>query len=79
MDKTLRFEIDVEYEERKWKHANCSKHQLMAEILRDFERRGNAMRHLNAQGEIAWKPSPAMLMELADAEAEVEADFADFP
>jgi hypothetical protein len=39
MDKTLRFEIDVEYEERKWKHANCSKHQLMAEILPPAEER----------------------------------------
>jgi hypothetical protein len=37
------------------------------------------MRHLNAEGKIAWKPSPSMLTHLADAEREAEADLADFP
>ena len=79
MDKTLRLTVDVEYEDRSWKHPNCPKHQLITRILRDFERRGDAMRHLNAKGKIAWKPSPSMLMELADAEREAEADLEDHP
>jgi hypothetical protein len=79
MDRTLRFEIDVEYEDRKWKHPNCSKHQLITEILREFEQRGDAVRHLNAKGKIAWKPSPAMLMGLADAERDAQEELADFP
>ena len=79
MDKTLRFWVDVAYEERKWEAGNRPKHQLIAQILREFERRGDAMRYLNANGKIAWKPSPSMLMHLADAEAEAEADLADFP
>jgi hypothetical protein len=38
MDKTLRFELDIAYEERKWEAGNRTKRQLIAEILRDFER-----------------------------------------
>ena len=79
MDKTLRFAVAVEYEGIKWKHPNCPKHQLITEILLDFERRGDAMRYLNSRGKIAWRPSPSMLTHLADAEAEAEADLADFP
>jgi len=52
----------------------------MAEILREYERSGDAMRYLNANGQIAWKASPLMLQKLADAEREVEDDMADhFP
>jgi hypothetical protein len=79
MDKTLRFWVDVAYERKKWEHPNRTKHQLIAEILREFEQRGDAMRYLNGKRKIAWKPSPGMLMELADAEREAEADLADFP
>jgi hypothetical protein len=79
MEKTLQFWVDVAYERKKWEYPNRIKHQLITEILRDFEQRGDAMRYLNANGKIAWKPSPMMLMELADAEREVEADLADFP
>jgi hypothetical protein len=70
MDKMLRFAVAVEYENRKWKHPSCPKHLLITEILLDFERRGDAMRYVSGKGTIAWKPSPRMLMELADAERE---------
>jgi hypothetical protein len=50
-----------------------------AEILHDYERHGDAMRYLNAEGQIAWKASPAMLRRLADAEREVEDDMEDLP
>src|SRR5205823_6302974 len=43
--------------------------ELIAEILREYERSGDAMRYLNAKGQIAWKASPSMLSRLADAEA----------
>jgi hypothetical protein len=79
MDETLRFWVDVAHERKKWDHPNRTKRQLISEILRDFERRGDAMRYLNANGKIAWKPSPMRLMGLADAEREAEADQADFP
>jgi hypothetical protein len=78
MNKTLQFWVDVAYEERKWDAGNRTKHQLIAEILRDFEQRGDAMRCLNAKGKIAWKLSPMRLTELADAERDAEAELAEF-
>jgi hypothetical protein len=53
--------------------------ELTAEILRQYERDGDAMRYVNAMGQIAWKASPAMLQKLADAEREVQDDMEDLP
>ena len=74
MDKTLRFWVGCSYEDKKYENANRTKAELIAEILRDYERSGDAMRYLNAAAQIAWKASPAMLRKLADAEREVEDD-----
>jgi hypothetical protein len=79
MDKVLRFWVDVEYERRKWNHLNMTKRQLLGQILQEFERRGDAMRYLNANGKIGWKSSPSMLQALEDAEREVEQDLEEFP
>jgi hypothetical protein len=79
MDKTLRFWVDCSYEDKKYENANRTKAELIAEILREYERSGDAMRYLDHTGQIAWKASPAMLRKLADAEREVEDDLADFP
>jgi hypothetical protein len=51
----------------------------LAEILREYERHGDAMRYLNHKGQIAWKASPWMLSRLADAEREVQDDMEDSP
>ena len=74
MDKTLRYWVDCSYEDRKHENANRTRAELIAEILREYEQSGDAMRHLNAKGNIAWRASPAMLRKLADAEREVEDD-----
>jgi hypothetical protein len=58
MDQTLRFWVDCSYEDRKGEKATRTKADLIAEILRDYERCGDAVRHLNANGQIAWKASP---------------------
>ena len=79
MDQTLRFWVDCSYEDRKHENPNRTRAELIAEILREYERSGDAMRYLNVEGEIAWKASPWMLSRLADAEREVEDDMADFP
>jgi hypothetical protein len=79
MDKTLRFWVDCSYEDRKYKPANRARTELIAEILREYERSGDAVRYLNAKGQIAWKASPLMLRKLADAEREIEDDMADLP
>jgi hypothetical protein len=79
MDQTLRFWVDCSYEDKKYEDANRTRAGLIAEILREYERCGDAMRYLNAEGKIAWKASPSMLSRLADAEREAEDDLADWP
>jgi hypothetical protein len=79
MDKTLRFWADVAYERIKSANSQLSKRQLVAQILREYERRGDAMRYLNEDGKIAWKASPRFLMMLADAERDARDDVAEFP
>ena len=79
MDKTLRFWVDVAYDEIKSDHINLAKRQLVAQILRQYERRGDAMRYLDKQGKIAWKTSPRFLTMLADAEREAQDELEDLP
>ena len=79
MDKILRFWADVAYERIKSANSQFSKRQLVAQILRQYEQRGDAMRHLNGNGKIAWKASPRFLMMLADAERDARDDLADWP
>ena len=79
MDKTLRFWVDVACEHIKRHYPNLTKRQLVAQVLRKYERRGDAMRCLNNQGKISWKASPRFLTMLADAERDAEDDLEDFP
>jgi hypothetical protein len=79
IDKTLRFWVDAAYEEIKSNNVNLTKRQLLAHILRQYERRGDAMRYLNADGKIAWKASPLFLEKLADAERDAQGDLSDYP
>jgi hypothetical protein len=58
MDKTLRFWTAVAAEHLKRAHPNLTKRQLVAQILREYERRGDALRCLDKDGKIAWKASP---------------------
>jgi len=41
---TLKFWVDVAYDEIKSDHDDITKRQLIGQILRQYERRGNAMR-----------------------------------
>ena len=77
MDKPLRFWIDVAYEDLKDEHANFTKRQLVAHILREYERRGDAMRYLNVKGKIAWKATPSFLNRIADAERDARDELDD--
>ena len=47
MDKTLRFWVDCSYEDKQHENANRTKAELIAEILRECEGHGEAMRHLD--------------------------------
>jgi hypothetical protein len=79
MDEILRFWVDVALDHIKSDHTNLSKRRLLAQILQQYERRGDAMRYLNEQGKIAWKASPQFLMMLADAERDARDDLAELP
>jgi hypothetical protein len=79
MDKTLQFWVDVAYEDIKSDHEHLTKHQLVAQILRDYEQKGYALRCLNDQEKIVWKASPRFLSMLTDAERDARDDLADFP
>jgi hypothetical protein len=79
MNKTLRFWTAVAYKRLKWDHPNLTKGQLVAHILREYERRGDAMRCLNKRGRIAWKASPRFLSMLSDAERDAHDDLAEWP
>ena len=59
MEKTLRFWVDCSYEDQRYDNSDRTRNELIADILRDYERSGHAMRYLNVKGQIAWKASPA--------------------
>jgi hypothetical protein len=79
MDATLRFWVDVAHENIKSDHPKLTKRQLLAQILRKYEKRGHAMRCLDNQGKIGWKASPRFLTMLADAERDAQDDLEDVP
>jgi hypothetical protein len=74
MSKVLGFWVDVEYERIKNHAIGRPRTELIAQILGKFEEAGDAMRYVNARGEIAWKATPGMLSRLADAEQEARDD-----
>jgi hypothetical protein len=78
ISRILRFWMDVEYQRIKNHQAGRPKKTgLIPHILREFEEAGDAMRHVNTKGEIAWKATPGMLSRLADAEQEAGDDMED--
>jgi hypothetical protein len=79
MEKTLRFWVDCSYEDKRSENDSRTRAERIAEILREYEQHGDAMRYLNAKGKITWKASPAMLRRLADLQRDVEDDMADLP
>jgi hypothetical protein len=79
MDKTLRFWTAVAAEHIKSGNAKLSRCQLVAQILREYERRGDALRCLDRHGRIIWKASPRFLSMLSDAERDAHDDLADWP
>jgi hypothetical protein len=79
MNKILRFWVDVAVEHIKSDHEKLTNRQLVAQVLRKYEQRGDALRCLDKQGKILWKASPRFLTMLADAERDARDDLADFP
>lgn len=73
MSRTLRFWVEAECDSQYLRRADDKE---VAAILLNFEDQGYAFRSLNRRGEVMWKASPYFLDELAGAEAEVEAEYA---
>jgi hypothetical protein len=79
IDQSLRFWVDVAYEHLKRDHPNLTTGQLVAQILREYERSGDAMRCLDRHGKIVWKASPRFLSMLLDSERDARDDLAGWP
>jgi hypothetical protein len=77
MSKTLKIWVELACEQRETRSPGKSQQALIAEVLRDFEEAGDAMRYLRADSEIGWKATPRMLDWLADAEREAGQDAQD--
>ena len=77
MEETLRFWVDCEFEAQKGDVPARPKSKVIAQVLRQYEGQGYAMRHLDSNGQIAWKSTPLMLSVLADLERDAEYDLAD--
>jgi hypothetical protein len=71
MSRELKFWVEVECELQDLRKTDDKE---VAAILREHERRGDAMRSLNLRGEVVWKATLQMLERLADAEAEADAE-----
>jgi hypothetical protein len=79
MDQTLHFWVDAAREHIKAGNAELSRRQLVVHILREYERRGDALRCLDKRGRITWKASPQFTSALADAERDAVDDLDDWP
>ena len=71
MSRELKFWVEVECDQQDLRKTDDKE---VAAILREHERRGNAMRSLNHRGQVVWKATPQMLERLADAEKEADAE-----
>jgi hypothetical protein len=74
MFRILRFWVDVECGDVKNQNPDRSRIAVIAQILRESEEAGDAMRFLNGDGRVVWKATPGMLSRLADAEREARDD-----
>ena len=74
MTKKLKFWVDVACDRRKDPTSAKLRQALIAEIVSEFERAGDAQRYLRADGKIGWKPTRRMLDRLMDGERDAIAD-----
>ena len=72
LSKTLKFWVNVACEQRKTRTPTKSKQALIAQVLREWEEAGEAMRYLRADGKIGWRATQQMRDGLADAERDAK-------
>ncbi len=69
-DKTLRFEVEIEYESIKNQYHNLKPHEIVAGILSRFEGRGHASRYVRKDGRIGWRATNKLREHLFEQEQE---------
>ncbi len=74
MSRILRFWVECDVPDYRARNPGSARSELIAQILREFEEAGDAMRYLDVDGRVAWKATPRMLTRLADAEQEAQDD-----
>jgi hypothetical protein len=57
-------------------HTRCDR--VFAELLAKLEAVGNAMRRVDATGQISWRATPTLRQYLKDMELDAEADLDEF-
>jgi hypothetical protein len=79
MDEILRDIVEEAYEEAHLRRIGGfpDRNLVFAELLADLESSGDAMRHLNSKGRIAWKATPDLRDYLNDLKLDAEADLDD--
>ena len=75
LDKALKFWVEIELERLNNSSFRANKKTLLRSILIEFEAAGHAMRCLDSKGRVAWKATPKILEDLADAEMEAEDEY----
>jgi len=69
-DKTLRFEVEIEYESVKDRYPNLKSWEIVAGILSKFESRGHASRYVRKDGRIGWRATEKLRQDLFEHEQE---------
>ena len=79
MDKILREAADRACEIARLRRngARATHDLVLSAMLADFEASGNAMRHVNSRGQIAWKATSQLRDHLMDLQLDAEADLED--
>ena len=80
MDKILTEYADQAYETARPRRngVQTTRDQVSAETLAELEATGDAMRFVDANGQIAWKATPQLRDYLMDLQLDAEADLEDF-
>jgi hypothetical protein len=74
-DAELMVWVELEGDERLREGDRRARREIVTDVLCDWERHGHAMRYLDVEGRVAWKPSPMMIDRWQDQEADAESDW----
>ena len=76
IDPLLKFWLEAELSSKRC-GVRTERDTEIANILRQYEQCGDAMRYRDTDGKVSWKATPQMLQRLAEQEREVRDDYDD--